>query len=329
MKLIVPPVCRPVVPFARRDFLRGGLAGLAALMAKPLVVGCSSDDSGPTGRRKPPETPKLRSNLGSLGDIGAADENGVRAPAGFSSRVVARTNVPPVAGGSYNWHMAPDGGATFAADDGGWVYVSNCEWLASAGGGAGALRFDAQGNLVDAYSILSGTNINCAGGKMPWGTWLSCEEVPNGRVFECDPFGKNAAIERLALGVFKHEAACLDPTNQHVYLSEDEGEGRCYRFVPDAKTAQGHADLASGRLEVAEVTADTSVIWHPLPDPSGATPTRTQVAASTVFDGGEGLAYFDGVIYLSTKGDNRVWAYDVETRKSACSTTEPRRQTRC
>jgi uncharacterized protein len=315
MKLIVPSVRRPVSPFARRDFLRGGLAGLAALMAKPLVVGCSSDESSPKGGHTPDggAPVSLRSNLANLGELGAADPNGVRMPGGFSSRIVAQTSKPPVAGGVFNWHIFPDGGATFATEDGGWVYVSNSEIPAT--GGVGALRFDAQANLVDAYSILSDSNVNCAGGKMPWGTWLSCEEVPNGRVFECDPFGKNQAITRPALGLFKHEAACLDPANQHVYLSEDEGDGRFYRFVPDAKTAAGYADLAQGKLEVAELKSDMSVIWHPVPDPSGMMPTRTQVAESTPFKGGEGLAHFDGVIYLSTKGDNRVWAYDVETQK--------------
>jgi secreted PhoX family phosphatase len=120
------------------------------------------------------------------------------------------------------------------------------------------------------------------------------------------------AIDRPALGRFKHEAAAVDPVNNHVYLSEDEGDGRFYRYVPDALTPEGFADLGAGRLEVAAVDPDGNVTWHAVPDPSAASAaTRAQVAASTVFRGGEGLFYHAGTIYLTTKGDNRVWAYDV------------------
>jgi uncharacterized protein len=103
--------------------------------------------------------------------------------------------------------------------------------------------------------------------------------------------------------------------NHHVYLSEDEGDGRFYRYVPDGLTPEGFADLTKGRLEVAQVAADGAVTWLPLPDPLAATTaTRQQVAESTVFRGGEGLFYHEGVIYLTTKGDNKVWAYDVAAK---------------
>ena len=60
------------------------------------------------------------------GDLLPAAANGVMLPAGFASRVVARTG-DPVAGTSFRWHRAPDGGACVASPDGGWRYISNSE----------------------------------------------------------------------------------------------------------------------------------------------------------------------------------------------------------
>jgi len=83
--------------------------------------------------------------------------------------------------------------------------------------------------------------------------------------------------------------------------------------VPDALTAEGFPDLSSGRLEVASVGGDMRVTWIEVPDPqvTGSTPTRMQVAAATVFRGGEGIWYHEGVVFFSTKGDHHVWRYDV------------------
>ena len=52
--------------------------------------------------------------------------------------------------------------------------------------------------------------------------------------------------------------------------------------------------------------------WLPLIDPSGSvTTTRHQLLQSTAFNGGEGVSYSNGIIYFTTKGDNRVWAYQI------------------
>lgn len=83
------------------------------------------------------------------------------------------------------------------------------------------LRFDASGAVTAASRILSGTNNNCAGGKTPWNTWLSCEEVDNGRVWEAYPFG-GTAVARPAMGRFNHEAAAADPIRRVIYLTEDK-----------------------------------------------------------------------------------------------------------
>lgn len=44
-------------------------------------------------------------------------------------------------------------------------------------------------------------------------------------------------------------------------------------------------------------------------------PTRHQLANSTAFNGGEGIAWSDGKVYFTTKGDNRVWIYDTQSQE--------------
>src|SRR5687767_1177362 len=86
----------------------------------------------------------LTAGTGPYGDLQAADANGIQLPAGFASRVVARTG-QTVGATAYKWHAAPDGGACFARPGGGWIYVSNSEVGAVAGGGVSAVQFDAAG----------------------------------------------------------------------------------------------------------------------------------------------------------------------------------------
>jgi secreted PhoX family phosphatase len=287
---------------SRRGFLHGALAAAGALALGP---------SAPLLPRPARAARRRPRGASTYGPLQAPDANGLRLPAGFSSRVVARSG-QLVPGTAYVWHAAPDGGAVFPLPDGGFVYASNAELVGS--GGVGALRFDAGGQIVDAYSILSGTSRNCAGGPTPWGTWLSCEETASGHVWECDPAGVHGPVMHAALGSFNHEAAAVDPFLGHVYLTEDRSDGLLYRFTPDASP-----DLSSGVLEAAEAVgadpvAPRPLVWHPVPNPnpSGSqTATRHQLPAASRFDGGEGAWYEQGSVYVATKGDDRVWRIDA------------------
>lgn len=283
----------------RRKLLQYGFMGLGAFLGNTLLPNPIKAASLP---------------LASLGELLPPDQNGMCLPAGFTSRIVARSGQKIF---GYHWHAAPDGGATFTAADGGWIYVSNSE-LKDRAGGVGALRFNARGEIVDAYSILTHTNRNCAGGHTPWQTWLSCEEIDKGQVWECDPFGQKPARVRNSLGLFKHEAVAVDTGNKQLYLTEDEPDGCLYRYTARAFDVAGNPDLDDGFLQVAEVVEGHigTVRWHTLPNPLATKiPTRKQVINSTRFDGGEGIWFHQGIVYFTTKGDNRVWAYDVQQHR--------------
>jgi hypothetical protein len=304
-------------------------------------VSASSPSAATSGPRR---SPRRRA----YGPLVGPDANGLFLPRGFTSRRIAQFGAPvPLADGStsdYPWHRGPDGGAVFMQDDGGWIYVSNSEQPIT-GGGAGAVRFDADGDVVAAYPILTQTNNNCAGGPTPWGTWLSCEENFFGFVYECDPTGQNLPLRLPAMGQFNHEAAAVDPVGQRVYLTEDQGDGAFYRFTPTS-----YPDLTVGVLEVAvidpdivrvplgqeirdafedfggdiddfdptgvlgeiEETAPGPVTWAVVPNPLGLPlETRYQVPNAAIFKGGEGCWYDDGVVFFTCKGSNRVWQYDT------------------
>lgn len=173
-------------------------------------------------------------------------------------------------------------------------------------------------NVGGAASALVGGTVvgtlnNCASGRTPWGTYLTCEETTDnyldptqpangyGWVVEIDPQGSFAATKRTALGRFDHENTdyMLDADNGlAIYMGDDSTPGCVYKFVPAGKydPASRSANqnlLDTGTLYAAKFNPDGSGQWIALvqgqnglvvgaQDPGNYTQSATAPAPTTV-----------------------------------------------
>lgn len=173
---------------------------------------------------------------------------------------------------------------------------------------------------------LAGTEINCAGGPTPWGSWLSCEEQfadrgtsfeygrvvhrerDHGYVFEVPAAARGPVkpVPLKAMGRFEHEAAAVDPASGIVYLTEDRHRSLFYRFIPvkpgelarggklQALVVRGQAnfDTRNWSSDALALNESLDVTWVDLPDPDvrrNDLRFRGHELGAAMFARGEGL----------------------------------------
>jgi len=186
-----------------------------------------------------------------------------------------------------------------------------------AGSGTTSVEVTLHGEVVRSFTSLNGTQMNCSGGIMPWGSWVSCEETVNGPdvgpdftnasnvtleqrhgfIFEVPAGGQSNREPITAAGRFAHEAVAFDPREGVLYLTEDNFgfPSGFYRYVPSANPVRtgklgndgqlqmlavvGHPNI---HLEAAGVAGTTyDVEWVDIADPNPTFPYTPGLPAPT------------------------------------------------
>jgi hypothetical protein len=290
-------------------------------------------------------------------------------PRGFKYRVISRQNDPMDDGNPTPGIF--DGMAAFRGRHGNTILIRNHENRGLPGeipvqvpagkrydpdanvrGGNTKVVVSRRREVLESYAVLGGTHTNCAGGRTPWNSWITCEEifnygsglgnvtpgtgVPHGYMFEVDA-GADGPVEAVpikAAGRFSHEAtAWLDGV---LYETEDRGDAAFYRFLP-RRMPRETGDLASfgGTLQALVVKGRPNfdanaatpgealrVEWVTIEEPNPLTDTvrkEAQFKGAAIFDRTEGIWASDRRVYFDcTSGGEaqlgQLWEFTPKGR---------------
>jgi secreted PhoX family phosphatase len=225
-------------------------------------------------------------------------------PAGFQYRSFHDNDSGPVV--LHDGTALPgrhDGMATFPGPEGKSWLVRNHEvngpgpafgpgapYDSRAQGGTTTTLVDGTGNVHASFTSLNGTQMNCMGGRMPWGSWITCEETingpdvgpdftgapntsleqPHGYIFEVPAGGQSNRQPIRSAGRFAHEAVAFDPVGGILYLTEDNFgfPSGFYRYTPP------HDPMADGRLADGGTLQMLAVAGMPNADLAASQPRR-------------------------------------------------------
>lgn len=348
----------------RRSFLKALAAAGGGAILTPSAVGLAACCDA--AARRPKGLPRTRF-IKPYGELAPSpDCPGLEVPESFRCVRISSGGVPSTVREGLTVPNAFDGMAAFPLPNGNVRLIRNHEMVdgpdegrpigtphydGRASGGTTSLEVRVsegpggpEVELVDEFASLAGTLVNCAGGPTPWGSWISCEEItdgredgyeqPHGYAFEVPASAEEPVdpVPLKAMGRFVHEAVAVDPGSGIVYETEDAwyvpgrpdrpGAG-LYRFIP---AEQGRL-AAGGRLQIMAVTgapqyltardqapgAVLPVHWVEIddPDPDAADDDSLAVfkqglaKGAAVFARLEGAFWGDGGVYVvSTNGGN-------------------------
>lgn len=308
----------------RRTFLKGAAAtgGAVGLSGGPFAgfvarVGATSEV-----------------DLGPLGPVADQRDGRVRLwlPAGLEYRSFHDTDgAAVILDDGSTLPGRHDGMGSFVGSNGNTVLIRNHEingpgaafgdranaYDTMARGGCTTIHVTGTGEVQQAWTSLNGTMQNCAGGQMPWGAWITCEETingpdvgpdftgvsniplqrPHGYIFEVPVDGISGAEPVTAAGRFPHEAAVFDADGGILYMTEDNFAfpSGYYRYIPPSDPmTSGHLEdggvlqmlkvvgVTNAHLEAHQVAGTTyPVEWVDIEDPNPDFPYTTGQPAPT------------------------------------------------
>jgi secreted PhoX family phosphatase len=208
---------------------------------------------------------------------------------------------------------------------------------AMAQGGTTTIEVTPKGRVVQAFTSLNGTQMNCSGGPMPWDSWITCEETINGPdvgpdftgasnvtlqkrhgfIFEVPAGGQSNRKPITRAGRFAHEAVAFDPDGGILYLTEDNFAfpSGFYRYIPNRNPMRTGRLDNRGRLQMLAVrgtpNADLArrrrpgstfeVTWVDIEDPAPTFPFTPGVEPETTND--------EALVYVGDQGRAQGAAY--------------------
>jgi len=198
----------------------------------------------------------------------------------------------------------------------------------AAGSGTTRVVITSFGEVISTEVSSNGTQMNCSGGPMPGGSWVTCEETINGPdvgndftggnnsllhqkhgyIYEVPTRGRgSAAVSPIrSAGRFAHESVAYDPITNALFLTEDDFNfpSGFYRYLPPDRSNAAKRISDGGRLQMLaargqpnadlsghiEVGATFDVDWVDIddPDPTFAAGTTNDQAIVAVAN--QGLA---------------------------------------
>ena len=264
----------------RRSFLRSsaGVAG-GLLIAGPLQALAARSAAG---------APTTADGYGPLRNMGE-----LSLPRGFSFEVISREGDAMSDGNATPGIF--DGTGAYPGPNGSTILIRNHENRRRPGettvvvpegdrydsdptydAGCTKLVVAQDGSVQTSFAVQGGTSTNCAGGKTPWRSWITCEEVydqgatgiPHGYAFEipADTSDPVDAIPIRSAGRFVREAVAWQ--GEFLYQTEDRDQSVFTRYRPNSRPARA-GDLAAGggvlealKIKGSSTTIDTATGWR-------------------------------------------------------------------